>query len=170
MRGIKRWEIGLVTAIVLMLSVGFLYGSGTYRFDVPKGLSIGDILYANRTDRMTNLNVGAANTKLVGGATIPSYQDDSKFGAEIITKTDSTGITLSTTQARAMLIRVRGTTGASTILTPPATAGYVFMIHNSTTGSNLVAGGITIANNKTAIIGNFGGTSTYNRLVADTTP
>jgi hypothetical protein len=76
MKGLKKWKWASTLAIVLVLSAGVLYGSGTYRFDVPKGLTVGDILYANRTDRMTNLNAGTSGYVLTanGAGAAPSYQ------------------------------------------------------------------------------------------------
>jgi len=170
MRGIKRWEIGLLLVIVLVLTGTWLFASGTWKLNVKPGLTAGDIVYADRKDRLTNLTLGATNQKLMVGSSAPQWSDGSLNGITIISLANSATYTLSTVQARCSLLRFRGTTGASTIVTPPATAGYIYAVHNSTTGSNIVIGGVTIANNKTAIIGNISGTSTYNRFVADTTP
>jgi hypothetical protein len=81
----KKWmewfgkrKLGSILTIVIMamLATTVLYGSATYRFDVPKGLTVGDILYANRTDRMTNLNSGTSGYVLTanGAGAAPSYQ------------------------------------------------------------------------------------------------
>jgi hypothetical protein len=170
MRRFKRWEIGILLAVILVLTGTWLFASGTWKLNVKPGLTVGDIVYADRKDRLTNLTLGATNQKLTVGSSAPQWQDDSKWGGVIITLTNSATTVLTSTQYRNYLIRLKGTTGASTIITPPATAGYVYFVHNSTTGSNIVFGGVTIANNKTAGVANFSGTSTYNRIVADTTP
>lgn len=171
MKRVERLVIGL---IIIFLIAGSLYAtSATWKYWVKPGLTIGDIPYADRTDRLTNLNLGSTNQKLVVGTSAPAWQNDSLSGAVTITMTGTTLGTLTAAQYRCRVIRVSGVTGAASYIIAPDTAGYSFLLHNSGTGSNLTIGktaaaGVTIANNKCAVVAHTG--TNYVRFSADATP
>lgn len=62
---------------VVLVSAGFLIASGTYHLPIPRGagVAVGDLLYVERNDSMTNLSSGTAGKLLRAGgaATAPTW-------------------------------------------------------------------------------------------------
>lgn len=168
---IKRWETGLMVLILVVLGAGWLWGSGSWKHAVPKGLGIGDIPYANKMDRLTNLTLGSTNQKLTVGTSAPQWQDANVFAADAIAMGSTSMGTLTTAQARVLYHKITGAS-ANMTLNAPNSAGYVYLVYNSSgytcTVKKSGGTGVTIANNKIAGVIHDG--TDYVRLTADASP
>ncbi len=177
----KRWKISVGVFLVLVLCATFLYAtSGTYRqYILGKLMTIGDILYADQADRLTNLNAGALGTILqsAGPATAPAYVAKNIFRRATVHNfaTSASSWTLSSDEALCLyLIGSNAANSACTVQVGSSpTDGTIYVVRNAS-GQNMTlhsAGGtgITVATAKTAILIYSSGAADFYRVTADQT-
>jgi hypothetical protein len=139
----------LIVLFVMVVASGFIYASGTWRHNVTRGLTTGDILYANRTDRLTNLNAGDTGdvVQSTGAATAPAYVAKNLFRQATIHNfaTLAASWVLSADELRCMVLATTNANGAATVRLG-VTEGNVFWFRNGSGQNNVVEPGtITVA-------------------------
>lgn len=169
----KKWTIVLMAVILVVAGAGWLWGSATWRHNVTKGMTVGDIPYADKSDRLTNLNA-AANGKVLqaaGAATAPAYVAKNIMRvASHNFATTATKWTLSSDEALCFFLIASNANGAATIDAPDV-AGTMFVLRNGS-GQSLTlmksgGTGIAVANAKSALLYHNG--TDYVRATADQT-
>ncbi len=129
----KRKVVVLSILVSLLLGTAWLFGSATYKWNVPPGLSIGDILYADRKGRLTNLNAGATGTvaESAGLLTAPAYVAKNTFRVASFNFANASA-TQTATSDNALCFYWVATyaAGGAASIKAPATTGKVFYLRN----------------------------------------
>jgi len=145
----KKLVLSGIIVAVLAITGGWLFGSATYRWYMAPGLSVGDILYADQTNRMTDLDAGATGTVLqsAGLLTAPAYVAKNTMREATIHNfaTAAASWTLSSDEALCYYLASTNASGSATIRLP-TTGGKVFFFRNGSGQNNVLApGDLTIA-------------------------
>ncbi len=156
----SRGRVGLIGFLmVIILPVVFLEASATWRHIVNPGLTVGDIIYADRKDRLTNLNAGLNGKVLqaAGAETAPAYVAKNIMRRATI-HNFATAAASWTLSADELLCEYLATTNANGAATIQATGsdGLTFVFRNGSGQNNTFhsgAGtGVTVATGVTAKI------------------
>jgi len=151
----KRWKIWAISGIVLFAFVGTLFAtSAVWKLNVKPGLTVGDIVYADRKDRLTNLNAGSSGEVLqaAGASTAPSYVAKNTYRQATIHNFATTvgSWQVSADELLCLMLASTNATGVNTVQVTATTgkilvyrngSGYASTVHSSSgTGISVATG------------------------------